>query len=39
MAAAGFLSEHDWYNKGRGMCNSVCGIVHIKKPLAVNRKE
>ena len=24
---------HDWYNKGRGMCYSVCGMVHIKEPL------
>ena len=24
---------HDWCNKGRGMCNSVCGMVHIKEPL------
>ena len=24
---------HDWCNKGRGMCNPVCGIVHIKEPL------
>ena len=24
---------HDWYNKGRGMCYPVCGIVHIKEPL------
>ena len=24
---------HDWCNKGRGVCNPVCGIVHIKQPL------
>ena len=24
---------HDWYNKGRGMCHPVCGMVHIKEPL------
>ena len=24
---------HDWCNKGRGMCNPVCGMVHIKEPL------
>ena len=24
---------HDWCNKGRGMCYSVCGMVHIKDPL------
>ena len=30
---------HDWCNKGRGMCYPVYGIVHIKKNLAVNRKE
>ena len=24
---------HDWYNKGRGMCCPVCGMVHIKEPL------
>ena len=23
----------DWYNKGRGMCYPVCGMVHIKEPL------
>ena len=28
------LVLHDWYNKGRGMCYSVCGMVHI----AANRK-
>ena len=22
---------HDWFNKGRGMCYPVCGMVHIKK--------
>ena len=26
---------HDWCNKGRGMCNSVCGMVHIKEPLLI----
>ena len=24
---------HDWCNKGRGMCYSVCGMMHIKEPL------
>ena len=24
---------HDWCNKGHGMCNPVCGMVHIKVPL------
>ena len=24
---------HDWCNKGRGMCYSVCGMMHIKQPL------
>ena len=24
---------HDWRNKGQGMCNPVCGMVHIKEPL------
>ena len=24
---------HDWCIKGRGMCNPVCGMVHIKEPL------
>ena len=24
---------HNWCNKGRGMCNSVCGMMHIKEPL------
>ena len=24
---------HDWCNKGRGMCNPVCGMVYIKEPL------
>ena len=24
---------HDWYNRGHGMCCSVCGMVHIKEPL------
>ena len=26
-------SASQWYNKVRGMCNPVCGIVHIKEPL------
>ena len=25
--------HHDWCNKGWGMCNPVCGMVHIKEPL------
>ena len=24
---------HDWFNKGRGMCFPVHGVVHIKDPL------
>ena len=24
---------HDWCDKDRGMCNPVCGMVHIKEPL------
>ena len=24
---------HDWCNKDGGMCNPVCGMVHIKEPL------
>ena len=30
---------HDWCNKGRGMCYPVCGMLHIKDPLLLNRKE
>ena len=26
---------HDWCNKGRGMCYTVCGMVHIKEHLLV----
>ena len=26
-------STHDWCNKGCGMCNPVCWMVHIKEPL------
>ena len=29
---------HDWYNKDRGMCYPVCGMVHIKEPLLLNGK-
>ena len=25
--------RHNWCNKGRGKCNPVCGMVHIKEPL------
>ena len=28
---------HDWCNKGCGMCNPVCGMVHIKEPLLLER--
>ena len=28
---------HDWYNKGRGMCYPICGMVHIKEPLLLIR--
>ena len=24
---------HDWCSKGRGVCYTVCGMVHIKEPL------
>ena len=24
---------HNWCNKGSGMCNPVCGMMHIKEPL------
>ena len=24
---------HDWCNKGRDMCDPVCGMGHIKEPL------
>ena len=30
---------HDWCNKGCGMCYPVCGMMHIKEPLAAIRKE
>ena len=33
-----FLVLHDWCNKGRGMCNPVCGMVHIKEPLLLSEK-
>ena len=33
------LFLHDWCNKGRGMCFPVCGMMHIKKNIAANRKE
>ena len=29
---------HDWCNKGRGRCYSVCGMVHIKEPLLLINK-
>ena len=29
---------HDWCNKGCGMCNPVCGMVHIKELLLLIRK-
>ena len=32
-------SSHEWYNKDRGMCYPVCGIVHIKERFATDRKE
>ena len=28
---------HDWCNKGRGMCYSVCGMMHIKEPLLIRK--
>ena len=28
----------DWFNKGRGMSYSVCGIKHIKDPLLLIEK-
>ena len=27
-------SAHDWCNKGRGMCYSVYGMMHIKEPIS-----
>ena len=36
-----FLFEpvlHDWCNKARGMYYPVCGMMHINRTLAVNRK-
>ena len=32
------LFLHDWCNKGRGMCNPICGMVHIKEPLLLIEK-
>ena len=32
------LVIHDWFNKGRGMCYPVCGMVHIKEPLMLIEK-
>ena len=29
---------HDWYNKGRGMCYPVCGVMDIKGPLLLTEK-
>ena len=29
---------HDWCNKGPGMCYPVCGMMHIKEPLLLIRK-
>ena len=29
---------HNWYNKGRGMCYPVCGMMHIKEPLLLIEK-
>ena len=29
---------HDWCNKVHGMCYPVCGMVHIKDPLLLIRK-
>ena len=29
---------HDWCNTGRGMYYPVCGMVHIKEPLLLIRK-
>ena len=26
-------SDHDWCNKGRGLCYPVCGMIHIKETL------
>ena len=31
--------HHDWFNKGRGMCYPVCGMMHIKEPLRLIEKE
>ena len=29
---------HNWCNKGCGMCYPVCGMVHIKEPLLLIKK-
>ena len=29
---------YDWYNKGRGMCYPICGVMHIKDPLLLIEK-
>ena len=33
-----YFSFHNWFNKGRGMCYPVCGMVHIKEPLLLINK-
>ena len=30
---------HKWYNKGHGMYYPVCGMLYIKEPLLLIRKE
>ena len=28
---------HDWYNKSHGMYYPVCGMMHIKEPLLIEK--
>ena len=28
---------HDWFNKGRGMCYPLCGMVHLKERLLIGK--
>ena len=32
------IEFHNWYNKGRGICYPVYGVVHIKNPLLLIEK-
>ena len=29
---------HDWYNKDRGMCYLLCGMMHIKDTLLLMKR-